>query len=180
MEIKIFFKFVYMFKKFKIITIIFLLASVFYFSTAALASVDPYQPTTSPAQTQPQSGAFSEMETQLGAAQKGAGYSAPEDPRLIASQIIKTALGFLGIIFLGLIIYGGFLWMTAGGNEESVGKAKKTIYYAVIGLLIVMAAYSITYFAFRIAFRAYTPASGIKIQAPDQFKGQGGDYAPFY
>ena len=38
------------------------------------------------------------------------------DPRLIAARIIRVALGFLGIVVLTLIIYGGFLWMTAAGN----------------------------------------------------------------
>ena len=92
----------------------------------------------------------------------------------------KNGAGIFGDYFLGLIIYGGFLWMTAGGNEENVGKAKKTIYYAVIGMLIIFAAYSITYFAFRIAFKAYIPPSGVIDKAPAQYKGQGGDYAPWW
>jgi amino acid transporter len=60
--------------------------------------------------------------------------------------IIKMALGFLGLILVVLIIYGGFLWMTAGGNEEQVKKAKKFLENAIIGLIIVILAYSITYF----------------------------------
>jgi len=69
-------------------------------------------------------------------------------PSMIAN-IIKVFLTFLGIIFTVLIIYGGYIWMTAGGSEEKVQKAKDTIQRAVIGFVIVVSAYAITYFVFR-------------------------------
>lgn len=148
--------------------------SVFSFSVAVLADsiVPPYQDPGQQTQSAPQSGAFSELDTQLGAAagQKGAGLGTPQDPRSVAAGIIRVVLNTLGIIFLGLTVYGGFLWMTAAGNEETVGKAKKTIYYAVTGLVIVLAAYSITYFAFRVALQGYTPSSGLRLQGPDPFQ----------
>ncbi len=59
---------------------------------------------------------------------------------------IKILLSFLGIIFLILIIYGGFLWMTAAGNNDKVEKAKNIIVNSVVGLVIVMLAYAITWF----------------------------------
>ncbi|MEA2064862.1 MAG: hypothetical protein U9O66_01015 [Patescibacteria group bacterium] len=61
-------------------------------------------------------------------------------------QIIGIILSFLGIIFFVLVIYGGFLWMTAAGSEEQVGKAKKIITYAAIGIIIILSAYVITNF----------------------------------
>ena len=61
-------------------------------------------------------------------------------------QIIGIILSFLGIIFFVLVIYGGFLWMTAAGSEEQVGKAKKIIVYAAIGIIIILSAYVITNF----------------------------------
>jgi len=70
----------------------------------------------------------------------------PADPRIIASNIIKIVLGFLGVIFLGLLVYAGFKYMTAAGNEDSVADAKKIIIQAVIGLVIVISAYSLTVF----------------------------------
>jgi hypothetical protein len=63
--------------------------------------------------------------------------------------IISTALSFLGVIFLILMIYGGFLWMTAKGNEQQVEKAKTLITAAVIGLIIVISAYAISYFVIK-------------------------------
>lgn len=61
-------------------------------------------------------------------------------------QLINVVLGFLGIIFLVLVIYAGFLWMTAAGNTDRVGKAKSIMIQAVIGLIILLAAYAITQF----------------------------------
>lgn len=82
----------------------------------------------------------------------GAGYGAPTDPRITAALIVRAILNFLGIIFFCLIIYAGILWMTAGGNDEQIGKAKKLMYRSVIGLIIVLSAYSITWLAMKIAF----------------------------
>jgi len=79
---------------------------------------------------------------------EAAGFAEPKDLAEIVGAIIGTFLSFLGVIFLCLIIYGGFIWMTSGGNETKVLKAKKIIQQAVIGLIIVLSAYSITSFVF--------------------------------
>ena len=61
-------------------------------------------------------------------------------------KIIQWALGFLGLVAVIIIMYGGFIWMTAAGNEEKVRKAKKIITQAVIGLVIIMLAWAIVTF----------------------------------
>jgi len=66
----------------------------------------------------------------------------------IVAVVIKAFLGLLGVIFVVLIIYAGYSWMTAQGEEEKVIKAKDTLRQAVIGLIIITAAYAITYFVF--------------------------------
>ncbi len=73
-----------------------------------------------------------------------------------AGAVINVFLGLLGIIFLVLILYGGFLWMTAAGNEERIKKATQVIGRAVIGLIIVAMAYGITYFVLRAVTNATT------------------------
>ncbi|MDP2586832.1 MAG: Ig-like domain-containing protein [Candidatus Komeilibacteria bacterium] len=60
--------------------------------------------------------------------------------------IINIFLGFLGVIATGLIIYAGFLWMTAGGEEDKIADAKKIMTNAVIGLAVILSAYAITAF----------------------------------
>lgn len=64
----------------------------------------------------------------------------------IIGQIIGVALSFVGVLFFILVVYGGFLWMTARGNEDQVGKAVSIITQASIGLVIVATAYLITRF----------------------------------
>lgn len=60
--------------------------------------------------------------------------------------IIRGILALVGTIFFILTIYAGVLWMTASGDETKIEKAKQIIQAAVIGLIIVMSAYTITYF----------------------------------
>ena len=67
----------------------------------------------------------------------------------IISVLITVILGFLGIIFLFLTISAGFKWMTSNGNEEEIKKAKNSMKNAIIGLVIVIAAYAITYSVFK-------------------------------
>ena len=62
------------------------------------------------------------------------------------SLIVNVVFGLTGVIVFVLIIYGCIFWMTAGGNDEQVKKAQKIIQRAVIGLIIVVLAYAITYF----------------------------------
>ncbi len=64
----------------------------------------------------------------------------------IIAEFIKYVLSFLGLIFLVLILYAGFLWMTAAGNEEQIGKAKSIFTSGIMGLIIILSAYAITYF----------------------------------
>ena len=84
-------------------------------------------------------------------------YSDPEAPKsigFIIADAVQVALGFLGVIFLALIVYAGFRWMTASGNDDQVGKARGLIVNSVIGLVIVLTAYSITYFIVTSLLRA--------------------------
>ncbi len=64
-------------------------------------------------------------------------------PKIIGG-FIKQAIGLLGIILVVLIIYAGFLWMTAQGNEDKVKKAKAIISNAVVGMVLIFAAYALT------------------------------------
>ncbi len=81
------------------------------------------------------------------------------DPRLIATGIINVVLGVLGTIATVLIFYAGFLWMTAAGNEDNVTKAKTIMSAAVIGLVIILAAYSISSFVIKSATKAINTPS---------------------
>jgi len=79
------------------------------------------------------------------AGSKGAGYRKMQIEQIVGN-VISIVLGIVGVVFLVLTIYGGYMWMTAGGDEGKVEKARDTMTRAIIGLIIVLAAYALTYF----------------------------------
>jgi len=68
------------------------------------------------------------------------------DIRVIIARIVRAAFGLVGIILVVLNLYAGFLWMTAGGNEDQIAKAKAILKNAVIGLAICLSAFAIVSF----------------------------------
>ena len=82
------------------------------------------------------------IEFEIGTIQTETGLGG-EDVRSTIASIIKVALGLLGIVAVVIILWGGFVWMTAGGNDEKVGEARKIIFSGIIGLAIVLSAYAI-------------------------------------
>lgn len=62
------------------------------------------------------------------------------------ASIVNYALSLLGVIFLILMVYGGFIWMLARGDEAEAKRAKNIITAGVIGMIIVIAAFAITTF----------------------------------
>jgi len=112
----------------KIVILIFLL--ILIFPAFVLASNSP---------------AFGNLQ-QVGEEGASAPYASAGQYKLaeIVGIVIQAFLGLLGVIFLVLIIYAGFNWMTAQGEEEKVNKAKDTLQRAVIGLIITTAAYAIS------------------------------------
>lgn len=93
-------------------------------------------------------GVIANMQENTGVVQTTAGYGDTTLGEVVAT-VIKGFLGLLGIIFIVLIILSGYNWMTAAGDEEKIKKATSTIRSAIIGLLIIIAAYAITYFVFQ-------------------------------
>ncbi|MDO8592853.1 MAG: hypothetical protein Q7R92_03760 [bacterium] len=59
---------------------------------------------------------------------------------------ISAFLGLIGVILLIYMLYAGYNWMTARGDEEKVTKAKDTLNRAIIGAIIIIAAYAISVF----------------------------------
>ncbi len=78
--------------------------------------------------------------------QKGIGGNVPTDVSVVVGNIIKTVLSLVGIIFLILTVYAGYLWMTARGEDEQVSKAKEIIKSSIAGLFVVVSSYAITVF----------------------------------
>lgn len=72
----------------------------------------------------------------------GRAYGSPtgddRDVRHYVINIIKVFLGILGILFVVLVIWGGFRWMTSAGNQDQVAEAKKILWAGIIGFVIIM------------------------------------------
>jgi len=68
----------------------------------------------------------------------------------IVGMVVAALLSLLGVFFLILIIYGGIIWMTAEGDESKVEKAQGILRSAIIGLIITLSAYAISYFVVSI------------------------------
>lgn len=70
----------------------------------------------------------------------------PKQLEILVAQIVQGVLSLLGVVFFVLVLYGGFKWMKARGNEDEVEKAKEVIINATIGLALILAAYAISVF----------------------------------
>jgi hypothetical protein len=68
------------------------------------------------------------------------------DIEIRIGTIISYVLNFLGVIFMVLTIYAGFLWMTATGEKEKIDKAKDIFKSSITGLIIILSANIITSF----------------------------------
>lgn len=69
-----------------------------------------------------------------------------DDLRVVVAKIIRTALGLLGIIAVGICVWAGWRWMSSGGNEEQITEAKKWLTNGIIGLIIILLAFAIVTF----------------------------------
>jgi hypothetical protein len=58
-------------------------------------------------------------------------------------NVLKFALGFTGIVALALLVYGAALMIANYGNDEMVEKAKKIIKNAIIGIIVIISAYTL-------------------------------------
>lgn len=93
-------------------------------------------------------------------------YGAPEVPSGIGAastdlrdqirSFINIALGFLGTAGAIIVLYGGVLWMTARGNDEQVTKAKSTIVSGVVGIIIILLAWTIVSYVLKLGGQVTT------------------------
>lgn len=89
--------------------------------------------------------AFNPFDNNLTAnAANAVGYRPAEKGRFALASylgwVINLLLSMLGVIFTGLIVYGGYRWLTARGNDQQVEQAKGIIRHAIIGLFITVSA----------------------------------------
>lgn len=76
------------------------------------------------------------------------------------NTIISVVLGVLGILAVAYIIYGGFMFTTAAGDPAKTKKARETIMYGVIGLVVALLAFAIVNFVLTSVFSGSAANSG--------------------
>lgn len=88
----------------------------------------------------------------------GGSYQAADEYTLagIIGQIAAAFLSLLAVIFIFLIIIAGYNWLTSGGNEQKIEKAKSTMTRSIIGLLIILGAWAIWIFVLNSGLIAST------------------------
>jgi len=86
------------------------------------------------------------LNTGLEKTANAAGLPKTESIATIIGQVIYAILGFLGVVFIVLLIYGGFLRMTAQGDPNKIKQSMGIITSAVVGVIIILASYTITAF----------------------------------
>ncbi|MFA7245051.1 MAG: Dickkopf N-terminal cysteine-rich domain-containing protein [Candidatus Magasanikbacteria bacterium] len=91
---------------------------------------------------------FADSNYGLDSTAQSAGLPMSKDLSSVLGNIIGSALSMIAVLFFGLMLYGGITWMVARGKSENTQKALDTIIAAIIGIVIIMAAYAITNFVF--------------------------------
>jgi hypothetical protein len=86
--------------------------------------------------------------------------SASNTPLTLANTIINVSLTFLAVVFFLLALYAGFKWMIALGNSEQAEKSKEVLEAALIGLVIILTAYGVSYFVFKVMGINYSTTPG--------------------
>ncbi|MBI5654329.1 hypothetical protein HZC53_01585 [Candidatus Uhrbacteria bacterium] len=106
-------------------------------------------------------GVTGRIQAGLGAAAAPSGYAqgTTDLPTLVGS-LINQGFGILGVLLLGLLLYGGILWMTARGESDKVKKATGVIRDAIIGLVIIVLAYALAAFVIASLGNATTGGTG--------------------
>jgi len=66
-----------------------------------------------------------------------------DTPNEVIANVIRVSLGVIGGLVLLMLVYGGFLMLTSVGNREKLTKAKDTLMWATIGLVVVFGSYGI-------------------------------------
>ncbi len=92
------------------------------------------------------------------------GTGLPTDPLpVLIAQVVRAALTLVAVIALGFIVYGGFRYIISRGDEREVEDAKKTITYAIIGIIAIGLAFAIVSFVINII----DPAESLPAPRPD-------------
>lgn len=112
----------------------------------------------------------SQINSQVQAGAQSATFGEAKPPQIVIAEMIQVLLTLVGSIMIVLVVFSGYMMLSARGDEQRYEKGMKTLRGAAVGLVIVLISYSITKFVAGTVFQASNgsnlPAggSGIEVQ----------------
>ena len=70
------------------------------------------------------------------------------NPESLGIRVLQYGLGFLGLLAVTMVMFGGIMWMTSAGNEQRIQKGKDILKWAMIGMVVIMLSWAIIIFLF--------------------------------
>jgi len=136
-----------------------------FYAVTVQAAGDPAAPATPPPF---QPSLTEQFDKNLGLVAEGPGFETniSADPAGVFANLIAYVFSLVGIIFLILVIWSGLQWMSASGNEDKIGEAKKRITRASIGLAITLSAFIISYTVYTFLYGQYLDTASTEVGAP--------------
>ena len=90
--------------------------------------------------------AYADAKTQIQSGLKAAGGDTKDTSGTLITRVINVMLFIIGVLSVIMIVYGGILYVISAGDSGRVSKAKNTIMYAIVGLVVALLAYAIVNF----------------------------------
>ncbi|PIR93770.1 hypothetical protein COT97_04885 [Candidatus Falkowbacteria bacterium CG10_big_fil_rev_8_21_14_0_10_39_11] len=101
--------------------------------------------------------AFNANSTGLSSSANSAGFNTQNtNLSVVVGKVIQALLGLFGLVLMIIIIYGGILYMLAGGDSGKVTKAKDMIIQGILGMVIIGLAYAISTYIIDLLIKTTT------------------------
>lgn len=112
-----------------------------FYTLISLLAVDSIAPVTTPSGT-PAGGSSDEIKSQLSGRINFLEGILPGQTNIadLIGNIVNYAFDFVGIIAVAMLVYGGFLYITSGGDEQKAKQGQSVMTYAIIGIVITLGA----------------------------------------
>jgi hypothetical protein len=77
-------------------------------------------------------------------------FSPATDVRTLTGKLVLSVMGIIGSLALVIFVYGGIMWMTAGGDSAKLTKAKNAMLWASLGLVAIFLSYVVVRFIIQV------------------------------
>ena len=81
-------------------------------------------------------------------------YGGVIQPGTLVQRLTAIFFGLLGTLAVVMVMYSGFLWLTAGGEDDKTKKATTLLFQSFVVLIIILASWTLTYFVLEQLTRA--------------------------